>query len=182
MRSQLVQLGAWAAATGAAVALSWLGVHAVLADTVFEQPVAVPLPSPTATAADDREPGTATGTVGGESPAAPASSTAATQAATPAGPSPGRASATTAQPPPAGATKPSPTTSLHSYALPGGRVALDLRPDHAELVTATPDSGWQMQIWHGDQWMRIDFSQGGRTSSVFVTWNGHPPDVQTVPG
>lgn len=74
---------------------------------------------------------------------------------------------------------------MQSYLLPGGRVALDIHPDHADLVSATPDSGWQMQIWNGDQWMRIDFQQqpgGGRVSSVFVTWNGHPPDVQTVPG
>ncbi|MBO1419610.1 hypothetical protein J0670_34020, partial [Streptomyces sp. FH025] len=48
MRNGLVQLGAWAAATGAAVALSWLGVHAVLTGAAFEQPTALPLPSPKA--------------------------------------------------------------------------------------------------------------------------------------
>ncbi|MGW2548039.1 hypothetical protein ACWC5I_46045, partial [Kitasatospora sp. NPDC001574] len=46
MRNGLVQLGAWAAATGAAVALSWFGVHAVLTGAAFEQPTALPLPSP----------------------------------------------------------------------------------------------------------------------------------------
>ncbi|GAB2707862.1 hypothetical protein GCM10010442_28920 [Kitasatospora kifunensis] len=72
------------------------------------------------------------------------------------------------------------TGSVHSYLVPGGRVALDMRPDSAELVSATPDPGWQMQLWNGDQWLRIDFSRDGAANSVFVTWNGHPPDVQTV--
>jgi hypothetical protein len=71
-------------------------------------------------------------------------------------------------------------SSVHSYLVPGGRVAVNLRPDSAELVSAVPDPGWQMQVWNGDQWLRVDFSQGASTNSVFVTWNGHPPDVQTV--
>ncbi|GAA4850851.1 hypothetical protein [Kitasatospora terrestris] len=169
MRSGLVQLGAWAAATGAAVALSWFGVHAVLADTVFEQPVALPLPSahPSPDSGSPTDPPT-TG------------ATATTQAAVPVSSAPPPSKPSTPATPTT--RRPSPTASVHSYAVPGGRVALDLRQDHADLVSATPEAGWQMQIWHGDQWMRIDFSKDGRTSSVFVTWNGHPPDVQTVPG
>ncbi len=159
MRNGLVQLGAWAAATGAAVLLSWLGVHAVLADASFEQPQALPLPVPPAS----HSPAT---------PAPPATTPAAapTPSTDPASPSPSaphRPAATS-------------TTPVHSYLVPGGRVALDLKPDQAELVSATPDPGWQMQNWHGDQWMRFDFTKGDSTNSVFVTWNGHPPDVQTV--
>jgi hypothetical protein len=37
-----------------------------------------------------------------------------------------------------------------------------------------------MQVWHGDQWLRVDFTQGADADSVFVTWNGHPPVVETV--
>jgi hypothetical protein len=69
---------------------------------------------------------------------------------------------------------------VHSYLMPGGRVALDLQPASAELVSATPEAGWQMQVWHGDRWMRIDFSREGTVNSVFVTWNDHEPDVQIV--
>ncbi|MEV4558977.1 hypothetical protein AB0K51_18580 [Kitasatospora sp. NPDC049285] len=173
MRSGLVKLGAWTAATGAAVALSWLGVHAVLADTVFDEPVAVPLPTAGTAQTRDAPPPTL----------APATSAAAD--ATTAAPSPDPDPDPTPSAPsrtPAVKRSPSPTTSVHSYLVPGGRVALDLRATEAELVSATPETGWGMQVWHGDQWMRIDFSKDGRTSSVFVTWNGHPPDVQTVPG
>ncbi|WP_371497292.1 hypothetical protein OG871_15085 [Kitasatospora sp. NBC_00374] len=174
MRSQLVQLGAWTAATGAAVVLSWLGVHAVLADTVFEQPTAVPLPAsaPAPTGPADSEPTTGPTTgpaaAGTASPAAGASAAPSSPAAAA---SPGRTPSRT----------PSPSSSVRSYLVPGGRVALDIREDRAELVSATPESGWQMQVWNGDHWMRIDFSHPDGTSSVFVTWNGHPPMVQTVP-
>ncbi|MFJ9608259.1 hypothetical protein ACIRS1_18170 [Kitasatospora sp. NPDC101176] len=186
MRNGLVQLGAWAAATGAAVALSWFGVHAVLTGAAFEQPTALPLPSPTADGTpftatvtpDPGRPGTPTGT-----PAPPASPTAAgtgpthgpapvaTTAATPAG-----APSATRRPTPAT----TPTSSVKSYPVPGGKVALDIRPDKASLVSATPDPGWQMQVWNGDQWMRIDFTKGEQANSVFVYWNGHPPVVETA--
>ncbi|MCK9897734.1 hypothetical protein [Frankia sp. AgB32] len=50
----------------------------------------------------------------------------------------------------------------------------------ARLVSATPDPGWQVPAWQADGWLRVDFSHGGTTSSCFVTWNGHPPTVQTT--
>lgn len=69
---------------------------------------------------------------------------------------------------------------MKSYPVPGGKVALDIRPDKASLVSATPDPGWQMQVWNGDQWMRVDFTKGEQANSVFVYWNGHPPVVETA--
>ncbi|GAA2143922.1 hypothetical protein GCM10009760_30840 [Kitasatospora kazusensis] len=163
MRNGLVQLGAWAAATGAAVLLSWLGVHAVLSDASSGEPrtLRLPAPLPSASPPTPAAPATATG-----SPGPPPSA--------PAGPA--------ASPTRTASRKPAPTgaTSVHSYLVTGGRVALDMKPDEADLVSAAPDPGWQMQVWHGDQWMRLDFSQGDSTNSVFVTWNGHPPQVQTV--
>ncbi|WP_405017636.1 hypothetical protein OHV05_11800 [Kitasatospora sp. NBC_00070] len=173
MRNGLVQLGAWTAATGAAVALSWLGVHAVLTDAAFEQPSALPLPSAAARTSD--APSDAASV-----PVPPAA------APSPAAGSSGPASAPTAATTPV--TKPSkkavpaatPTASVKSFRVPGGRVVLDMQPTSAELVSATPDQGWQMQLWQGDQWLRVDFSKDGSTNSVFATWNGHHPDVQTV--
>ncbi|MFH8383059.1 hypothetical protein ACH4E7_19240 [Kitasatospora sp. NPDC018058] len=175
MRNGLVQLGAWAAATGAAVALSWLGVHAVLTDAAFEQPTALPLPSPRA----DGTPYTATAT-----PDQPRTS--AQDGPTPAPASP---TATATRPPTVApatppARRPTPTatatSTVRSYPIPGGRVALDIRADRASLVSATPDPGWQMQVWNGDQWMRVDFTKGDQANSVFVYWNGHPPIVETA--
>ncbi|WP_371518664.1 hypothetical protein [Kitasatospora sp. NBC_01300] len=188
MRNGLVQLGAWAAATGAAVALSWLGVHAVLTGAAFEQPTALPLPSPrvdgtphTATVTPD-QPRSATQT-GAPTPP-PASPTAATTAATTTtrGPAP---ATTLAAASPSATRRPTPATttavsSVKSYPVPGGKVALDIRPDKASLVSATPDPGWQMQVWNGDQWMRVDFTKGEQANSVFVYWNGHPPVVETA--
>ncbi|MFD9127844.1 hypothetical protein [Kitasatospora sp. NPDC059571] len=170
MRSGLVQVGAWAVATGAAVALSWYGVHAVLADAAFEHPRAVPLPTASATPVPD--------------PPSPVSDDpSVTVTAQDPSPSPSASSSSAAPSPSPSRTKPqrppSPS-SVRSYLVPGGRVALDIHPDRADLVSATPDAGWQMQVWNGDQWMRIDFTKDGSANSVFVTWNGHPPDVQTV--
>ncbi|GAA1150337.1 cytoskeletal protein RodZ [Kitasatospora gansuensis] len=167
MRNGLVQLGAWTAATGAAVALSWLGVHAVLTDAAFEQPSALPLPSAAVRTSD--------------APSVPVSPPASTPAPTTSPASPTPAAATT--PVAKVSKKPTATAgtaSVKSFRVPGGRVALDMQPTTAELVSATPDQGWQMQLWQGDQWLRVDFTKDGSTNSVFATWNGHHPDVQTV--
>ncbi|MFJ5234270.1 hypothetical protein ACIQBJ_30750 [Kitasatospora sp. NPDC088391] len=175
MRSGLVQLGAWTAATGAAVALSWLGVHAVLAATVFEQPTVAALPSvPSSRTAPPTAPPT-----GG----APASTTAVAPAPSP-DPTPGAGTPSRSGPSTtAAAKKPSPPVgTVQSYLLPGGRVALNLLPTEARLVSATPEVGWTVQTWQEDQWMRVVFSKDGRASQVWVTWNTGRPVVQTDPG
>lgn len=61
----------------------------------------------------------------------------------------------------------------------GGQVVLDLGTESATLVSATPADGYAVQNWRQPQWLRVDFTSGDRTSSVIVTWNGHPPIVQT---
>ncbi|MFJ6383729.1 hypothetical protein ACIQI7_27455 [Kitasatospora sp. NPDC092039] len=184
MRNGLVQLGAWAAATGAAVALSWLGVHAVLTGAAFEQPTALPLPSPkaggtppSAPATPDQPRSAAQSTP--PSPAASRTTAAATTA--PHGPAATATTAAAAAPP---TRRPAPaataTSTVRSYPIPGGKVALDLKPDRATLVSATPDPGWQMQVWTNGQWLRVDFTRGDEANSVFASWNGHPPIVETA--
>ncbi|KJS56451.1 hypothetical protein VM98_07195 [Streptomyces rubellomurinus subsp. indigoferus] len=178
MRNGLVQLGAWAAATGAAVALSWLGVHAVLAGAAFEQPTALPLPSPKATVV----PRAATATPDRARPAdQPEASSSAAAPSAPASRTPAPSAPPTAPPP---TRRPTPTATatptVKSYPIPGGRVALDLRPDRASLVSATPDPGWQMQVWNGEGWLRVDFTKDDKANSVFVAWNGHAPTVETA--
>ncbi|PBO31617.1 hypothetical protein CLM84_01480, partial [Streptomyces albidoflavus] len=43
MRRGVLHALAWTAATGAAVTLSWFGVHTVLSGTVYDPPRALPL-------------------------------------------------------------------------------------------------------------------------------------------
>src|SRR5438093_9815079 len=45
MHRGLIHAAAWSLATGAAVTLSWWGVHTVLAGTAYDPPRAVPIPS-----------------------------------------------------------------------------------------------------------------------------------------
>ncbi|MFD5462708.1 hypothetical protein ACFWIQ_07745 [Kitasatospora sp. NPDC127059] len=178
MRNGLVQLCAWAAATGAAVALSWLGVHAVLTGAAFEQPTALPLPSPKAGSTPYGTSATPGRTPTTDTPNLPPALSPTTNAATTAAHAPAGPAATTPpkRPAPTAAT----TSTVRSYPIPGGRVALDIRADSASLVSATPDPGWQMQVWNGDRWMRVDFTKDDQANSVFVYWNGHPPIVETA--
>ncbi|MEU3690176.1 hypothetical protein [Streptomyces narbonensis] len=194
MRRGLVHALAWSLATGAAVTLSWWGVHTVLSGTVYDPPLAVPLPAGTTedapvTAGGDpltsstRRPGTPTAspsprtsTPGAErtAPAAPSSSPATTPADRPG--STTTAPATTAPPatPPASA----PPSSVKSYTVDGGRVTFDLGETSAELVSATPASGWQMQVWKQPTWIRVTFTKDGRELSVFCLWHDSAPRVE----
>ncbi|MFI6156633.1 hypothetical protein ACIBCA_28575 [Kitasatospora sp. NPDC051170] len=176
MRNGLVQLGAWVAATGAAVLLSWLGVHAVLNGAAFERPTALPLPSPKLAGAPQSAVPTAT-------PApTPTPAQTETPASAPATAAATRAPAQATAPPTRRPTTPAPTatSTVQSVPVPGGRVALDLRPDKASLVSAVPDPGWQMKVWNGDMWLRVDFVKDEQANSVFVAWNGHAPIVETA--
>jgi hypothetical protein len=67
---------------------------------------------------------------------------------------------------------------VKSYPVEGGRVVFDLGKSSAELVSATPDAGWQMQVWTEAAWIRVTFTRSGREVSVFCTWNDHPPTVE----
>jgi hypothetical protein len=179
----LVRAGAWAAATAAAVSVSWLGVHRVLGDTSYEQPrmlAAAPVtsassapPLPTAIASPNRTPtGSATAT---------ATATATTTAT--ATPPPARSTGGT---PGSGAGGPSGTTGatgatgqIQGYNRPGGRIVVDMGATSASVVTAVADPGWSVHQWYGDDWLRVDFMQGTADSIFYVTWNGHAPSVQT---
>ncbi|MFB7636880.1 hypothetical protein ACFC0M_38870 [Streptomyces sp. NPDC056149] len=180
MQRGLVHAAAWTLATGAAVTLSWFGVHTVLSGTAYDAPRALPLsdqvdssalpqvssthrpkpsapPSASPTPSSDDRPARTT------APARTATSPSATPTNTPG-----------TNPPPAAGGR------VHNYATPGGRVVLSLGTDSAELVSATPNPGWEMQVWRQDQWLRVDFTGNGAHTSVICTWNGHPPVVETL--
>jgi hypothetical protein len=69
---------------------------------------------------------------------------------------------------------------VRGYQLTGGRVVLEITATSARLVSATPETGWRVQTWAAAGWLRVAFSRDSTTSSCFVTWNGHPPTVQTT--
>ncbi|MGW0659391.1 hypothetical protein [Streptodolium elevatio] len=187
MRRTTTRVAAWLAVTAAAVALSWYAVRTVLRDTVFEPPrapalaadaVRGPAPDPATVVADDA-------TISATSLPAPPPTTrppAPSSARPTSGPPSGSPPASSAAAP----TRPSPDRDTvggpgqtRSFEVRGGRASFTFHADSASLIAATPDSGWAVKVWPGDRWLRVDFTRGDRTSSVFVTWNDHPPIAET---
>lgn len=160
----LVHVLAWSLATGAAVTLSWWGVHTVMTGTAYDPPRALPITAAGATAQEAKPP--ASPTVRAESSPSPSSTP--TPTGTP-GPTPSKTAP----------TSPSPSTSgqVKSYATDGGRVVLDLAPDYVTLVSATPGAGWAMQVWKTDSWLRVEFTKGTDKVSVICTWHDGAPRV-----
>ncbi|MFD2690439.1 hypothetical protein ACFS5L_37170 [Streptomyces phyllanthi] len=174
MRRGLVHILAWLLATGAAVTLSWWGVHTVMAGTVYDPPRALPITAGDATAQGAKAPSTPAvrpepSRGGGERPEKEPTST----------PSP---SPTASAPAKSGST-PSPAASgrVKSYDTDGGRVVFSLTRTYATLVSATPGAGWSMQVWKTETWIRVEFASGADRVSVFCTWHDSAPrvDVQT---
>ncbi|WUH95941.1 hypothetical protein OG900_27030 [Streptomyces sp. NBC_00433] len=158
MHRGLLHTCVWALTTTAAATLSWFGVHSVLRGTAYDPPRALPVTAPPV-ASSTRRPRTA----------APTTTT------------PARRTPPTRPPPRSAPPPPTPSASgrVHGYTMRGGRVVLALGPSTATLVSATPNPGWQMQVWPQDGWLRVTFTSGASASTLFCTWNGHPPAVQS---
>ncbi|MEV4425278.1 hypothetical protein ACIGN6_26235 [Streptomyces sp. NPDC053792] len=183
MRRGLVHALAWSLATGAAVTLSWWGVHTVLSGTVYDPPRALPLPAGTTigTPASGGDPQTSSTLSPGSTPSsAPATpkSTPSTVRTPPATPSSTPARTTRPTTPAPATTPPDSSSSVKSYPVDGGRVTFDLGETSAELVSATPASGWQMQVWKQPTWIRVTFTKDGRELSVFCLWHDSAPRVE----
>ncbi|GHI07475.1 hypothetical protein AQI88_20190 [Streptomyces cellostaticus] len=165
MRRGLVHVLAWLLATGAAVTLSWWGVHTVMAGTAYDPPRALPI-----TAAD----ATAQGSKPLDTPPATRPSPSKSPSSGPSASTPSRT--------PAPGTSPSPTATspgrVKGYDTDGGRAVFDLGPASATLVSATPGTGWSMQVWKTETWIRVEFSRGADRVSVFCTWHDGPPHVE----
>ncbi|MFF9087980.1 hypothetical protein ACF1BE_16425 [Streptomyces sp. NPDC014991] len=170
MRRGLVHVLAWLLATGAAVTLSWWGVHTVMAGTAYEPPRALPV---AAADAATRRP---------ESPA-PKPPVPSTTRPSPSGtPSSGPpAAAPSRTPAPAASHSPTVAASaagrVRSYDTDGGRAVFDLGTSGATLVSATPGAGWSMQVWKTTAWIRVEFARGADRVTVFCTWHDGPPRV-----
>ncbi len=169
MRIGLVHVLAWLLATGAAVTLSWWGVHTVMAGTAYDPPRALPVTAAGATAQGSKP--LPSPTTPHPSPSRRPSSTPTAPAATP---------TRSPSPPPTPASSPSASASgqVKSYDTAGGRAVFDLGTADATLVSATPGTGWSMQVWKTETWIRVEFTRGTDRVSVFCTWHDGPPHVE----
>jgi hypothetical protein len=162
---------AWSLATGAAVTLSWWGVHTVMAGTAYDPPRALPIRAAAAPTHEPQPSASPTPRPTPSSSPAPAPAPSRTTRE----PSPSAPAAVRPSP-----SSPSPTASgrIRSYDTEGGRAVFDLGPTSASLVSATPGSGWSMQVWKTESWIRVEFSAGADRVSVFCTWHDGPPRVE----
>ncbi|MBQ1096926.1 hypothetical protein KBY55_12665 [Streptomyces sp. b94] len=182
MRRGLVHVLAWLLATGAAVTLSWWGVHTVMAGTAYDRPRALPITAADASVREARESedaggsGTSASSTRRPSPSdSPSPEPSGTPDEPP--PTPSRTAPSASADP---AASPSPTTSgrVRSYDTDGGRAVFDLGTSSASLVSATPGAGWSMQVWKTESWIRVEFTSGADRVSVFCTWHDGPPRVE----
>ncbi|MFG3196482.1 hypothetical protein ACGFYT_10160 [Streptomyces sp. NPDC048208] len=175
MRRGLVHVLAWLLATAAATTLSWWGVHTVMAGTAYDPPRAVPISAAEAAAHASAQP---------PPPPAPTPTPTPTptprRTSAPPSPTPTRTAPTPTPTP----TPPAPTTpsgDVKAYDTGGGRAVFDLGPASATLVSATPGTGWSMQVFKTETWIRVEFSRSTDRVTVFCDWHDGPPhvDVQT---
>jgi len=165
MRRGLVHVLAWSLATGAAVTLSWWGVHTVMAGTAYDPPRALPITAADATTQESKPLASSTKRPS-PSPSKSASRTAS--------PTPTRSTTPTPSPTPA----PTASGQVKAYDTDGGRAVFDLGKASATLVSATPGSGWSMQVWKTETWIRVEFTSGTNKVSVICTWHDGPPHVE----
>ncbi|MER6199304.1 hypothetical protein ABT234_18295 [Streptomyces sp. NPDC001586] len=182
MRRGLLHAMAWTLATGAAVTLSWWGVHSVMSGTAYDPPLAVPLTTQPLSSSTQRAQPPEAPAQSGSGSASPSPSASPTPAApSSAGASPGKPSQKpAATPSPYGQGAGQDPGKVKAYPVSGGRVVFSLGASSAELVSATPAAGWRMQVWKQDFWIRVTFTRDGREVSVFCTWHDHPPLVEIV--
>ncbi|MFI5549898.1 hypothetical protein [Streptomyces sp. NPDC051738] len=172
MRRGLVHVLAWSLATGAAVTLSWWGVHTVMAGTVYDRPRALPITAADATTQESKPLASSTNRPTPSKSPSNSSAPSPKPTGTPRTPAPSNSPT----------QRPSPTATasgqVKSYDTDGGRVVFDIGESSATLVSATPGAGWSMQVWKTETWIRVEFSAGADRVSVFCTWHDGPPRVE----
>lgn len=172
-RRALVHAAAWILATGAAVALSWFGVHTVLAGTQYEPPRSVPIKD----GSSKTKPGT-------PSPLQPEPSPSESKR------SPSKKPQDSGEEPDSGERTPKPPyqspeeddqspNKVASSDVAGGRAVFDMREDYATLVSATPNDGWDMRVWKGATEIRVTFTRDGGFSTVYCHWDDGPPRIES---
>lgn len=164
MRRSLTYLVTWAAVTALAVSLSWVGVRQVLRGTVFDRPGAATAVGPVIHGSPSPPPTVTVSTTPRPTTSSPAAEPTTRRATTP--------RPRTQRP------APSATADIRSFSSRGGRAAFEFLKDSARLVSATPNAGYSTQVSRSSGWLRVDFVNGDRTSSIIASWFEHPPMVQ----
>ncbi|MER7172669.1 hypothetical protein [Streptomyces mesophilus] len=185
MHRGLVHAAAWTCATGAAVTLSWWGVHTVMSGTAYDPPRALPLTASHETTQQAVDP-KASSTRRPKEPSKSGDSGKDSNSGKPSEssrPDGKGSSSPSSSPSKSGSSSPSSSAAagdVKPYSVSGGRVVFEIHAASAELVSATPKTGWEMQIWKQPQqdWIRVTFTQGTREVSVFCTWHDHAPQVE----
>jgi hypothetical protein len=169
----------WVMATTLATGVSWVAIQNLVTTAALSQPsspyeaTALTVTRPTATPTRP----TAT-TTRAARPNARSTRSRATASGRPATPVPSTTpAARPAVRPSPSAAAPTSEADVQGYALKGGQVVLELRPDSAALVSAIPAAGYTTETWKTDYWIRVDFANGDQRSSVIVNWYEHPPVV-----
>ncbi|QDY76866.1 hypothetical protein [Streptomyces qinzhouensis] len=197
MRRGLVHAIAWTLSTGAAVTLSWWGVHTVMSGTAYDRPRALPINAgedPTTQAkprvsathrpqpVPDVRPSKTSDTPGSriteDTPRTPGGggdsggSGDGGKPDTPSGRPDGGSRPSSTSPTPVSSK---PTGTVKGQTVDGGQVLFDVGPASAELLSATPNEGWRMDVYKETTFIRVVFTSDTREISVFCIWNGHPP-------
>ncbi|MFI0485920.1 hypothetical protein [Actinomadura sp. 9N215] len=167
MRRAMSYVAPWAGVTALAVALSWLGVRDVVRGAVSERSAPPPIAGPIIHSSPSDPPGP---TSIGSPTFRPSPSTGEDE-----GPRP------SPSPKPSGRDDdptPKPPDNVRSYATRGGRAAMSIEKDRVRLVSATPNRGYETRVTQAEGWLRVDFLNDDRTSSVIASWYGQDPAVK----
>ncbi|MER7045775.1 hypothetical protein ABT391_12930 [Streptomyces jumonjinensis] len=176
---------AWTMATGAAVTLSWWGVHTVMSGTAYDAPRALPINADTETeqaakpqVSSTQRPPSRTAKqppATGHSGVSKAPEGTIRPSATPSAGTASKDSKTPMASESSGASEI--TGNVKTYTVDGGRVVFDMAEKTATLASATPNTGWEMRVWKQDYWIRVTFTKDGREESVICTWFQIEPTV-----
>jgi len=185
MRKTVPHIAVWFVAGMAAVALASLGVSIVSRQVTGSRPApltAEQIREELATGAEAPGGGTTTSTI-----APPSTTTTTADAGTPTTTRPGGRSPTTTPGPtpgsgPSGAVTtapppPPPAATTRTYPLVGGTATLRFSADAVEVVVATPNAGFAVEISEThDNGVRVEFESDGHRSRVDAWWDGGPQD------
>ncbi|MER5564053.1 hypothetical protein ABT071_36325 [Streptomyces sp. NPDC002506] len=163
----------WVAVAAGATGLAWWGVASALsAGDALVRPLALPsagrppasgpVQAPSSRPGRQPEPG---GPPAGIRPSPPGTNAPATP-----------------DPPPTPPPSPLTTRRGERHQLAGGEVRIAADHRSATLVSAVPADDWRVQTWAQQGWLRVTFTRGSEASTLFCTWNGHPPSVQIDDG
>jgi hypothetical protein len=168
MRGAMSYVAPWVIVTSLAVALSWLGVRDVVRSAISDRSLPEPLSGPvihaSPTVPDSAAP---PGAQGGPGDDESASGTLSPSPSSPSSPSPSKRHEDDGQ------------GAVRSFSARGGRAVLAFPgPRGVRLMSATPNPGYETRVSSNQGWLRVDFTDDDRSSSVIASWHDHDTIVK----